>query len=423
MSQHFNEFLQNYERGLKGDAITVPITKHARSDHLSKLGRAITIAKSMYVLVGGSSGTGKTSIVDCMFLINLYLWWKRNQETMKRDISLYWIYRSMERPIAHKIAKWTCLLMYIDHGILIDVPTILGWSNKMREITEEENLIIKSYDKFFDELFQCIDIKAGSENPTGVRNYARSILYQKGKYFSSGESGLFQNGNKIAEFSQDKYIMKGTTKVLYLDVEVYGKNVEVEQYNKLYIPRNTNEIVFHITDHAGKVTTETRNGATLTEKQVLDKHYEYNGEHRDIFGVTPIDIVQLNRAVEGHSRMRSLNPKNRENDITITNQDFKGSGNGYENADLVIGLINPYKLGEMDYGDYKISEMMADKGENRFRAVTIVKNSYGIDDGSFGYCFVGENGLLCEISNSTIVNAQPQLYNAYRNADPEILLK
>jgi hypothetical protein len=72
--------------------------------------------------------SGKTSIVDSTFVIEPYIWWKNNRD--KTDMNPFWIYRSMERKVSHKIAKWTAYLMFVEHKILIDVPTLLSWPNK-----------------------------------------------------------------------------------------------------------------------------------------------------------------------------------------------------------------------------------------------------------------------------------------------------
>lgn len=416
MNQHFNDFLIDFDVGLSGNAINIPFVRHPCTDELSKIGRAINISKGIYALVGGMPGSGKTGFVDTLYVLTLFMWFWRNRETT--DIKPYWIYRTMERSIKHKIAKWTCWMLYVEYGIIMDVPTILQWSNKKRDLTEEEKVIIKGYDKFFDKLFQYLDIKQGAENPTGVYKYARRIAYDKGSWITSGDKGLFINNVKKADFNPDVYEeVSGGLKKLYIDIELYGKTYRIFEYDVKYIAKDLNEIVFHITDHVGKLEAER----DYNEKQILDKHYQYNGELRDICAWNPIDIVQLNRGIENQSRGRSLVKGAKDIDLRITNQDFKGSGNGFENADLVLGLLNPYKLDEHNYGGYKIPEFISDNGENRFRSITIVKNSYGVDDVSVGYLFLGENSFVTELPTSKEMN-RDNSYEAYRNASRELLL-
>ena len=416
MNIHFNEFLTDFDIGLSGNAISIPFVKHPLSNELSKIGKVVNISKGIYTMIGGNSGTGKTSIADTLFVLNIYMWYKRNKDNT--DIKPYWIYRTMERSIKHKIAKWTCWLLYIDYGIIIDVPTILQWSNKKREITEEEKRIIKSYDVFFDDLFQYLDIKQGAENPTGVYKYARRIAYDKGSWITSGDKGLFINGIKYADFNDDCFEeVSGGLKRKYIDIELYNNFYKIYEYDTKYIPKNPNELVFHMTDHVGKLSAEK----DYNDKQILDKHYEYMGELRDICAWNPIDIIQFNRAVETFSRNRTLVKGAKDTELTVSSADFKGSGDGYENADLVLGLINPYQLNEMNYGDYKIQNFVCDGNENRFRAMSIVKNSYGIDSASFGYLFLGENGFVTQLPTSKEMN-RDNSYEQYRNASKELLL-
>lgn len=66
-------------------------------------------------------------------------------------------------------------------------------------------------------------------------------------------------------------------------------------------------------------------------------------------------------------------------------------------VDLVIGLLNPYKLDAMSYENYNIKKMLSDSGENRFRGLKIIKNSDGIDDFKIGYMFLGESGFMYEL--------------------------
>lgn len=416
MNQHFNDFLTDFEVGQSGNAINIPFIKHPLTNELSKIGKVINVSKGMYTMLGGNSGTGKTSIADTLYVLNIYAWYKRNFEDT--DIKPYWIYRSMERSIKHKIAKWTCWLLYIDYGIIMDVPTILQWSNKKRELTAEENIIIRGYDKFFNGLFQYLDIKQGAENPTGVYKYARRIAYEKGSWITSGDKGLFINNVKQCDFNDDVFeeVSEGLRK-RYRDIELYGNTYRIYEYDVKYVARTPNEIVFHMTDHVGKLSAER----DYNDKQILDKHYEYMGEMRDICAWNPVDIIQFNRGVETFSRNRTLVKGAKDTELTVSSADFKGSGDGFENCDLALGLINPYQLNEMDYGGYKIPNFIAEGNENRFRAMNVVKNSYGVDSASFGYLFLGENGFCTQLPTSKEMN-RDNSYAAYVSGDRELLL-
>lgn len=293
--------------------------------------------------------SGKTAIVDSQFLLEPYLWWKRNKDKVKIDP--YWIYRSMERNRVYKIAKWTCYLMFIDHGILIDVPTIMGWPNKIRSLTKEDLVIIDSYEEFFEEMFQRVLIIDGIDNPYGVYKTAVDFMTSKG----------------VIE--------------------------KIDDFNKIYVPNNPYLLVTHITDHIGRIKPEK----SQSDKETLDSHSMYMTQLRDMYGVTVIDIAQLNRNIENTYRMVNT-------DIDVAPQDFKGSGDMYENADVVIGLMNPYKLQAYNYGGYSIRSFIGARNNNRFRALKVIKNSYGVDDFVIGFNFLGEIGLMAEIPKAEEIN-------------------
>lgn len=306
--------------------------------------------------------SGKTAIVDSQYVLELYDWWQANKHLTK--VEPRWIYRSMERNITYKIAKWTAYKMYQEHGILIDVPTLLGWPNKLYELDDGIRRIIESYKPYFTEMLKYVTIIDGPENPTGIWKF-------------------------IEKYMSDR-----------------GTIVQVDQYNKKFVPHNPNEIILHITDHIGKVKPERLNGVIMNDKQTLDKHTEYMGIARDFYGMVPIDISQLNREIE--DTIRGL-----KTDLTVSPKDFKGSADMYENADIVIGLMNPYKLQDYDHMGYNIKKFVDKKGYNRFRSLKVIKNSYGIDDFLIGYQFIGENGVMNEIEPSETFAFDESLYDSY----------
>lgn len=390
----YEELVENIEKGVRGENVSLTLTENPYTKVPSKLGQRINLGKSTYMLFGGLSGTGKTAIVDSQFVINLYLYHKYFETTVKP----YWVYRSMERPTMFKIAKWTCYLMYIHYGIRIDVPTLLQWGNKSRELSEKELQLSKGYKEWFEEFFKYMDIVQGAENPTGLRNYMFRVLNQKGTYIKASLKGFNVNGRKAGDFNpQDKEYKNGQWK-FYKDITINGEERRIYQFDNFYVPKDENEIVFHITDHIGKLTTE-RN---FSDKQILDKHSEYMGEFRDIFGVSPIDVSQFNRGLEDTFRRVKTQ-------LDVLPSDFKSSGDPYENADIVIGLMNPYKLEAYNYNKYDIERFVNEAGYNRFRGMKIVKNSFGIDDFNIGYAFLGENGFMRELHRAEDMTSQ--IYN------------
>jgi hypothetical protein len=269
----------------------------------------------------------------------------------------------MERSKSLKIAKWLAYMMFVDHKILIDVPTLMTWPNKLFDLTDEHLKIIDSYKPFFEEMEQYITIIDGHAHPTKIKEFATKFALSKGEI------------------------------------------VQIDQYNKAYVPYNENDLFIHVTDHVGKITKERD---YTSDKQILDLHSQYMGTLRDFYGFTIIDISQLNREIEDTFRAVKT-------ELDIQPKDFKGTADLYENADIVIGLMNPYKLQVFDYGGYDITKFVNKKNYNRFRGLKVIKNSYGIDDFRIGYQFFGENGLMVELPNSDEISYEKLKNNEYIN--------
>lgn len=376
---YYKEASKFFDKCHSGESTFIPLVRSPHSDILSKLGACIPIGKSMYMMLGGQSGSGKTAIVDSEFILKAYFWWKRNRDTT--NIKPYWFYRSMERPTKFKIGKWISYLFYVEHGIRMDVPTLFGFPNKKRELTDEERKLFKSYESWFEKEFEnYITIIPGSENPTGIRNAFLKFYRTRGKDYRANDKEITLNGKVIKRFTGNTKDEKDNR--LY---EVINGH-KVLQYEHFYVPDDENEIVMHITDHIQALKSEQG----FNDKQLLDKHSEYCRVFRDIYGSFIINLSQFNRGSEDSTRKY-------KGELDVLESDFKGSSNMYQDADIVLGMINPYKSGEVNqYRGYKVGSLV-NEGYNRLRLMKLLKNSYGLDDARFGYGFLGECGLMMEL--------------------------
>lgn len=306
--------------------------------------------------------TGKTSYVDLAYVLNPYDWWLKNRETT--NIKLKWVYRSMERNIKYKLAKWACLKLFRDYNIIMDVPTMLGWQGRKYVITDELKDKIFEAGAYFDTMFDSgvIDMIDGSANPTGIYNYLKKVALDNGEI------------------------------------------IQINEFTRRYIPKDENLHIITINDHIGKLSNERNEGTYLTDKQLLDLHSHYMGLVRDRYGIAPIDISQFNRSIGSVSRMNAK-------DVSPEPDDFKGSGDMYENADVALGLFNPFKFKINNFMGYDINKFVGPGGENRFRSISIIKNSYGADDIIIGLNFLGENGMFREMPISDKFTMNPSYYD------------
>ncbi len=94
----------------------------------NRLNKYIGIRKGIYFLVGGLTGSGKTSFIDDAFVLNPFDWYI-SQKTP--GVKLRIIYRSMERSRTYKFAKWVSRRIFLDHGLVMPVSKLLGWNEKM----------------------------------------------------------------------------------------------------------------------------------------------------------------------------------------------------------------------------------------------------------------------------------------------------
>jgi len=353
----FKELLEeDIEKGIRGESTGIPTGFKELDSHTNG------IQKSLYLLLGGNSGTGKTAFADLAYVLNPYDWWLNNRD--KTSIKPNWIYNSMERNTKYKLAKWTCLRLFQQYKIIMDVPTMLGWSGKRYSIDEDIKKKVFECGGYFDDMFKhkVIEIHDGAENPTGIYNKLHKV---------GTDNGTF---------------------------------IEVNKFSKRYVPNDPNVVNIVINDHVGKLSGERG----FTDKELLDKHSQYMGIIRDKFGFFIVDISQFNRSIGSVDRMKTKA-------VSPEPDDFKGSGDMYENCDLALGLFNPYKFKINDFLDYDIPKFVAPNGENRFRSVSIIKNSYGADDLIIGLNFLGENGNFRELPGSDKFATNPSWYKKAAN--------
>lgn len=345
--------LEEINKGKNGDVTTIPLCH-------PKLGEHVVVGKQLYTLIGGNSGTGKTSFTDNTYVLGPYDWYVKNRH--ETDIELEIIYRSMERPKSHKLGKWACLKLFTDYNMLFDVPTLYGWGTRKNRVSGEVYDKVKEVLDYFNQMEDVVKVIDGAENPTGIYNQLVATAQQNGEI------------------------------------------KQVSEYEKAYVPRNKKRITLVVLDHIGKLKRE-RN---FSKKEGIDKMSEYLGVSRDFFGYSPVVVSQFNRNLSDSQRARNK-------ELTPDPDDFKDTGNLYEDADVALALFNPYKFKVFDHMGYQIDKFVNEKGYNRFRSVTTLKNSYGIDDFRIGYRFVGEVGLFQELVKASEMT--PSKYEMVRNLD------
>jgi replicative DNA helicase len=306
-----------------------------------RLNRYVGIRKSMYYLIGGNTGSGKTSFIDDAFVLNPFDW-SISKEGIASGIKLKIWYRSMERSRTYKMAKWVSRKIFIDQGIIIPVTKLLGWTEKMNK---EEHDLFLHYESYMTKLEESITIIDGPENPIGI-------------------------AKELKEFALSK-----------------GEIVQLDKHNKIYVPNDPDEINIIVIDHIGLLKT-TKDQPT--KKQAIDKMSDELRYARDFYGFTPVVVSQFNRSISNPSRLKN-------GDVEPQLEDFAESSSTQNDADVVIALFDPMRYKVPDPSGYDLDKLKDEYGAKYFRSVRLIKNSYGEDDLRIGLGFLGQIGIFKEL--------------------------
>jgi len=306
-----------------------------------RLNRYIGIRKAMYYLIGGNTGSGKTSFIDDAFVLNPFDWYM-SKEGQDSGIKLQIWYRSMERSRIYKLAKWVSRKIFIDHAMIISVNKILGWNVKM---TKDEHDIYLTYKDYLESMQDIITIIDGPENPVGI-------------------------AKELKEFAEKN-----------------GTIEQLDKYNRIYIPNDPNTITIVAMDHIGLLKTTK---AHPTKKESIDKMSDELRYARDFYGYTPVVVSQFNRSISNPIRIKN-------GDVEPQLEDFADSSQTQNDADIVMALFDPIRYKVSDPSGYNIDRLVDSYGAKYFRSLRLIKNSYGEDDIRIGLGFLGQIGMFKEL--------------------------
>ena len=329
---NFELLKEEIQAGLDGRNAGIPMG-------FNRLNRYIGIRKRIYTLVGGLTGSGKTSFVDDAYVLNPFDWFI-SQDNPK--IKLKIIYRSMERSRTYKFAKWISRKIFYDYGIIIPVGKMLGWTDKM---TKDEHDIFLTYKDYMEKMEEVITIIDGPENPVGIAKELKEYALQNGR------------------------------------IE------QLDKHNKIYIPNDENVITIVIIDHIGLLKT-TKD--LSTKKQVIDKMSDELRYARDFYGYSPVVVSQFNRDISNPIRIKN-------GDVEPQLEDFKESSQTQDDADVILALFDPMRYKVADPSGYDLNKLKDEFGAKYFRSVRLIKNSYGEDDIRIGLGFLGSVGMFKEL--------------------------
>jgi hypothetical protein len=372
----YNSLLTHLDRILEGKEQYIP-NPHDR------IRETFNLHKGRYILVGSNSGVGKTSVVDDTLILKPYEWVSKQSFDFHYEV----LYYSMERATRDKLAKWLSWKIYQDKGLKIPSNVFSVGSQGDIKLDANHTKLAKEYEPWMKDLLSHITIHQGPQYPSKIREdiekAARRLLYT----ITSDNTNIYINGVEKAKFEPS--IVKQTISGMlpYRILNIADEKIEIFPNQVKYVLRKSNTFFYILLDHIGKLRGDSK-------KNSIDEVDEILSTARDNYQMSPIAISQFNRAIGDITRIKFANGS-----LEPTLDDFKDSGNPTESADLILSIFDPYRYHSFSkeglYHGYNIADSMnpstlSPSGNQRFRSLHVLKNSYGPSQITYGMRFTGE---------------------------------
>lgn len=312
---------ERIQAGLRGDY-------KGLSNGLDRINKYIFgLQRKCYYLLGGQSGTFKTTLADYILLNALF-------DAEKKGITLNVHYYSLEIDEITKKCNWLSNIAYLKYDKAISPEKIKGLGDF--RLTDDEQLIIDDCIVDLENLWSKIKWTFRTVNPTGIYNELWDSMKVRG------------------EFHYTDYIdADGATKQKIAGFTLKDPN----EYNLVML------------DHYFLLKKERG----FTPKETIDKMSEYFVELRNIFGMTIFPIQQFNQGLSSTERQ-----KYKGADLSPAQGDFRDSTNPYQDADVVLGIMNPAKLDMDNCLGYDLSKI------DNMIMLKIIKNRLSQDNIAIG---------------------------------------
>jgi len=320
---------------------------------MPRLDRYISLRKSTLYLFGGFTGSGKTTAADEIFVLNPFDHLKVTGKLGR----CRWIYWSMERRKTFKYARWFSRKCFLEEGVRIPLPRLLGWVNEEARLTKDEHDLFLAYKDYFDELFSYVTVMDGRKKPTAIRSY-----------------------------------LKALSKTL-------GTEYKVDEYTPGFEPYDESLLVLNVFDHAGKFQKEAR---MTGDKDIIDTvSDDISNTYRDLYGMSSVLVSQFNRAISNPMRLRA-------EDVTPMLEDFKATSDMAEDADVVMSIFDPWRYKVADPSGFSLEYLRDEKGYKYYRNMQILKNSFGGEDIRIGMAYEPEMGIFREMPRKPAIGDLPR---------------
>ena len=288
------------------------------------------VTRQTYSIVFGQSSTGKTSLA-------IYAYVYRPCMEHLEDEDFHVIYYSLEISAELLMAKLLSIYIFEKYHVELSTKDILS-RTKGGLLSDEYFHIVEECIPWLRRIESMITIFDGSLNA--------QTLY----------STLVNELAKAGQFVE-------------------------EEGRKKYIPNNPKQIVVVVIDHMNLLTHTM--GRTI--KQEIDLASQQLVGLRNMCGISPVAIMQANRDSMSMSRRDMLG----SGDCRIS--DIRDSAGPSQDAEIVIGIYNPFRDKIANYRGYDIKQL-----QDVFRSITVLKNRYGESEVADCICFYGKIGIFVE---------------------------
>lgn len=302
------------------------------------------IQKGWMTIVGGDSGSGKSSFVLYSAIYNSF---SRYLESLGTDdeFDVSYLIFSFEMSAEVLFAKLLSTHIYNKYGVIISYSDILSFGEPLSE--EYFNLLNNEIE--WIKIFE-----------------SKCLIYDK----------------------------PCTAKQLYgickSWAEKLGDFTELENGTELYKENNSNLLPIVVVDHIKLLKLNTGH----TAKQEIDEACDYLIWFRNKCKFSIYVVQQLNRNFKQYERRKD------ESLFNIGLEDFSDSSGTIQAAEIVLAIYNPEREKRSRYMDYDIKTGLQD----RARSVSVLKHRFGIADRLIAVGFYGEVSLWKELPPANIIN-------------------
>ena len=300
------------------------------------------VRKSNMLLIGGKSGSGKTS-----FVLNNYVYHplKRCVEEGSRDLDIIIFCLELTKELT--LSKLVTSYLFDKFGTEMSMKEMLSFNGPMSKASMEMLDTAWPFIEKLEERITFIDGKLDSN----------TLVESMGKYY------------------EGKGVFRGKDGKLIRDARGLGDNNTIE-----FVPNNPKLITLGIMDHIGEVTPMTGK----TRKQEIDDVADKCKMMRNVCGTSWCILQQINRAVSNVGR--------RDRYAGLELDDFKDSGNVAEKSDSVLGLYYPYGMKDMKAAGYDVGRM-----KQRLKIAQVLKSRWGASEVGIGLAFYGQCNTFAEM--------------------------